>query len=45
MNYAAEMGLGAMIHIPSFVVMGSGIRKLIGGQTHTDPQTHTQTGR
>jgi hypothetical protein len=35
MKYAVEMGLGAMINIPSFIKIGSGIQKLIGGaQTH-----------
>jgi hypothetical protein len=28
-NYAAEMALGAMIYIPSFVRTGSGIQKLL----------------
>jgi hypothetical protein len=31
MNYAVEMGSGAMIHIPSFIEIGSGIKKLIRG--------------
>jgi hypothetical protein len=31
MKYDAEMGSGAMIHIPSFIKTGSGNRKLIGG--------------
>jgi hypothetical protein len=31
MKYAVEMGLGAMIYIPSFIKISSGIRKLIGG--------------
>jgi hypothetical protein len=32
------MGSGAMIYIPSFIKIGSGIQKLIGGftDTHTD---------
>jgi hypothetical protein len=30
MKYAVEMGSGAMIHIPSFVKIGSDIQKLIG---------------
>jgi hypothetical protein len=30
MNYAVEMGAGAMIYIPSFIKFGSGIRKLMG---------------
>jgi hypothetical protein len=29
MKYAVEMGSGAMIYIPSFIKIGSGIRKLI----------------
>jgi hypothetical protein len=33
MNYAVEMGAGAMIYIPSFINFGSGIQKLIGGFT------------
>jgi hypothetical protein len=37
MKYAAEMGSGAMIYIPSFVKIGSGIQKLMGGiHRHTD---------
>jgi hypothetical protein len=28
---AVEMGLGAMMHIPSFIKIGSGIQKLVGG--------------
>jgi hypothetical protein len=31
MKYAAEMGLAAMIYIPSFIKIGSGIQKLAGG--------------
>jgi hypothetical protein len=34
MKYAIEMDLDAMIYIPSFIKIGSGIQKLIGG--HTD---------
>jgi hypothetical protein len=30
MKYAFEMGSGAMIYIPSFIKISSGIRKLIG---------------
>jgi hypothetical protein len=37
MNYGVEMGSGAMIYIPSFIKIGSGIQKLIGGiPRHTD---------
>jgi hypothetical protein len=35
------MGSGAMIHIPSFIKIGSGIQKLRGGG---DSQTHRQHG-
>jgi hypothetical protein len=31
MKYAVEMGSGAVIYIPSFIKIGSGIQKLIGG--------------
>jgi hypothetical protein len=40
MKKAVEMGLGAMICIPSFVKIGSGVQKLIGGNS----QTHRQHG-
>jgi hypothetical protein len=33
MKYAVEMGSGAMIHIPSFIKMGSGIQQIMGGDT------------
>jgi hypothetical protein len=31
MKYAVEMGSDAMIHIPSFMKIGSGIQKSMGG--------------
>jgi hypothetical protein len=34
MNYYVEMGSGAMIHLPSFTEIGSGIQKFLGGDTH-----------
>jgi hypothetical protein len=37
MKYAVEMGSGAMIYIPSFIKIGSAIKKLIRG--YTDTQT------
>jgi hypothetical protein len=40
MTYAVEMGLGAMIHTPSFIKIGSDIQNLIGGAT----QTHRHHG-
>jgi hypothetical protein len=38
MNYAVEMGSGAMTYTPSFIKIGSDIQKLMGGYTyrHTD---------
>jgi hypothetical protein len=39
MKYAVEMGSGAIIYIPSFIKIGSGIRKLI-----VVLQTHKQYG-
>jgi hypothetical protein len=37
MKYAVEMGSGAMIYIPSFIKIGSGIQKLMGRvHRHTD---------
>jgi hypothetical protein len=42
MKYVVKMGLGVMIYVPSFVKIGSGIQKLIGGlHRHTD---HRQDG-
>jgi hypothetical protein len=33
MKYAIQTGLGAMIYIPNFIKIGSGIHKLIRGYT------------
>jgi hypothetical protein len=30
MKYTFQMGLGAMVYIPSFIKIGSGIQKLMG---------------
>jgi hypothetical protein len=35
MKYAVEMGSGALIYIPGFIKIGSGIQKLIAGDTQT----------
>jgi hypothetical protein len=40
MKYAIEMGSGAMIYMLRFIMIGSGIQKLIGGNS----QTHRQHG-
>jgi hypothetical protein len=42
MRYAVEMGSDAMIYIPSFIKIGSGIQKFIGREG--DSQTHRQQG-
>jgi hypothetical protein len=39
MKYAVEKGLGAMVYTPRVIKIGSGIQKLIGG----DSQTHKHT--
>jgi hypothetical protein len=31
MKYAVEMGSDAMMYIPSFIKIGSGIKKVLGG--------------
>jgi hypothetical protein len=36
MNYAVEIGLGAMIYIPSFIETSWDIQKLIGRVRSTD---------
>jgi hypothetical protein len=37
MKHTVEIGPGAIIYIPSFIKIGSGILKLIGGiHRHTD---------
>jgi hypothetical protein len=35
MKHTFEMGSGAMIYIPSFIKIGSGIQTLIWGDTQT----------
>jgi hypothetical protein len=35
MNYTVEMGAGAMIYVPSFINIGSGIQKLLWGDSDT----------
>jgi hypothetical protein len=42
-NQAVGMGSGAVIHVPSFIKIGSGVQKLIGGiHRHTQTNTHGQ---
>jgi hypothetical protein len=40
MKYAVEVGSGAMIYVPSFIKIGSGIQKLTG-----EIRRHTETQR
>jgi hypothetical protein len=42
MKYADDMGSSSMTYIPSFIRIGSGIQKLIGGGE--DSETHRQHG-
>jgi hypothetical protein len=42
MKYAVETGSDAMMYIPSFITICSGILKLIEG--YTDTQTYRQDG-
>jgi hypothetical protein len=37
------MGLDAVIYVPSFIKIGSGVQKLMGGGEYTD--THTQANK
>jgi hypothetical protein len=43
MKCAVEFGLGAMIYIPSFIKIGSGIQKLIWGDAQTAWRSHKPT--
>jgi hypothetical protein len=36
MKYAVEMSSGAMVYIPSFIKIGSGLQTLIGEFTNTN---------
>jgi hypothetical protein len=37
------MGSGAVIYVPSFIKFGSGVQRLIGGDTHTHTRTATRS--
>jgi hypothetical protein len=40
MKYAVEMGSGGMMYVPSFIKIGSGTQKIIGGiHRYRDTQT------
>jgi hypothetical protein len=39
MEYAVEMGSGAMVYIPSFMKIGSDLQTLLMGDTYADLQT------
>jgi hypothetical protein len=38
MKYAVDFGSDIMIYLPSFIKIGSGIQKLLWGDTHTGTQ-------
>jgi hypothetical protein len=40
MKHAVEMGSSAMVYVPSFIKIGSGIQKLMGGGTHRQHGDH-----
>jgi hypothetical protein len=35
MKYVVDMGAGATIYVPSFIQIGSGIRKVMGGGAYS----------
>jgi hypothetical protein len=37
------MGSGAVIYVPSFIKIGSGVQKFMGGGGYTDTHTRTAT--
>jgi hypothetical protein len=39
MKYAVDMGPGAMIYIPSILMIGLGVQQSLEADTHTDTQT------
>jgi hypothetical protein len=43
MKYALDMSSGAMMYVPSFIKIGSGIQNLIGGETQTAWRSHKPT--
>jgi hypothetical protein len=44
-DFRCVMVSGAMIFIPSFIKIGSGIQKLIAGDSHTETHIHIYTHR
>jgi hypothetical protein len=40
LNYAIDMGSGAIIYVPSFIKIGLGIQRLVEGETHNTHKTH-----
>jgi hypothetical protein len=44
MKYAVAVASGGMMYIPSFITIGSGIKKLLGGGCYTFRQAHRQQG-
>jgi hypothetical protein len=45
MKYTIEIGLSAMINMPSVIEIGSAIEKLTDGDKYTEAHTDTQTAR
>jgi hypothetical protein len=43
MKYAVNMGLGALIYVPSFITFGGDVQNVIWGdkQTHNQEEDHT----
>jgi hypothetical protein len=35
MTYSVEMASGGIVYIPGFIEIGAGVKKLLGGDTHT----------
>jgi hypothetical protein len=44
MRYAVEVGPGAMIYIPSFIKIGSGIQNFIGGGGDSETRANREHG-
>jgi hypothetical protein len=43
MKYAVEIASDGMMHVPSLIKISSGVRKLLGGDAHTDRKTRTHS--
>jgi hypothetical protein len=45
MKYAVDEGSGTTLYIPTFIKIGSGIQKLIGGHTDTNTEDGDRLSR